>query len=157
MSIRSLKKFYTAVDASSFVVCDRAPTFATPDEETISLAYKSPESSKSDLTSTKQAKRVRFWDDSGLTGFRSKFVYPHLKDRSVQWMDRGWTTRFIVRLWQARYRGCPYKVREEEMHVWFSLCQDCGWDAWWFLNVMRDVRQQRRYAAIPDFSTFSFR
>ena len=107
MSIRNLKRFYTAEDASSFVVYDSAATFASPDEETMSLTYESPKSTKSDLPRKKKAKRVRFWDDSGLTGFRSQFGYPPLKDRSVQWKDRGWTPRFMVRLWQERYRECP--------------------------------------------------
>ena len=61
MSIRNLKRFYTAEDASSFVVYDSAPTFATPDEETMSLTYESPKSTKSDLPRKKRAKRVRFY------------------------------------------------------------------------------------------------
>ena len=97
MSIRNLKRFYTAEDASSFVVYDSSTTFATPDEETMSLTYESPKSTKSDLPSKKKANRVRFLDDSGMTGFRSKFVYAPLKDRSVQWKDSGCTTRFMVR------------------------------------------------------------
>ena len=157
MSIRNLKRFYTAEDASSFVVYDSAPTFATPDEETMSLTYESPKSTKSDLPRKKKAKRVRFLDDSGLTGFRSKFGYPPLKDRSVQWKDRGWTPRFMVRLWQERYRECPCKVCEEEMNFWFFLGQDWGWDAWWSLDVIRKVRKERNYPPIPDFSTFTFR
>ena len=76
MSIRNLKRFYTAEDASSFVVYDTAPTFATSDEETISLNYESAKSTKSDLPSKKKAMRVRFLNDSGLPGFRSKFGYP---------------------------------------------------------------------------------
>ena len=48
MSIRNLKGFYTAEDASSFVVYASAPTFATPDEETMSQTYESPKSTKSD-------------------------------------------------------------------------------------------------------------
>ena len=88
-SIRNLKRFYTAEDASFFVVYDSAPTFAIPDEETMSLTYESPKSTKPDLPRKKTAKRVRFLYDSRLTGFRSKFAYPLLKDRSVQWKDRG--------------------------------------------------------------------
>ena len=157
MSIRNLKGLYTAEDASSCVVYDSASTFATPDEETMSLTSESPKSTKFDLPGKKKAKRVRFLDDSGLTGFRSKFGYPFLKDRSVQWQDRGWTTRFMVRLWQERYRKCPCKVCEEEMNFWFSLCQDCGWDAWWSLDGIRKVRKEGNYSPIPDFCTFTFR
>ena len=124
MSIRKLKRFYTGEDASSFVVYDSEPTFATPDQETISRTYESPKSTKFDLPRKKKAKKVRFLDDSDLTGFRSKFAYPPLKDRSAQWKDRGWTPRFMVRLWQERYRECPCKVCEEEMNFWFSLGQD---------------------------------
>ena len=89
MSIRNLNRFYNAEDASSFVVHDRASTFASPDEETMSLTYESPKSTKSDLPRKKKAKRVRFLNDTGLTGFRSKFGYSPLKVRSVQWKDRG--------------------------------------------------------------------
>ena len=110
MSIRNLKRFYTAEHASSFVLYDSAPTFTTPDKETMSLTYESAKSTKCDLPSKKKAKRVRFVDDSGVTGVRSKFGYPSLKDRSVQWRDRGWTPTFMVRLGQARYRECPCKV-----------------------------------------------
>ena len=78
MSIRNLKRFYTAEDASSFVVYDSASTFPTSDEETICLTYESPKATKSDLPRKKQAKMVRLLDDSGLTGFRSKFGYPPL-------------------------------------------------------------------------------
>ena len=67
---------------------------------------------------------MRFFNDSGLTGFRSKFAYPALNERSVQWKDRGCTPSFIVRLWQQRYRECPCKVYEEDMNFWFCLCQD---------------------------------
>ena len=84
MPIRNLKRFYTAEEASSFVVYDSAPTFATPDEEIMSLTYESPKSPNPDLPSKKKAKRVSFLDDSGLTGCRSKFVYPTLKDSRVQ-------------------------------------------------------------------------
>ena len=100
MSIRNLKRFYTAEDASSFVVYDSTTTFATPDEETISLTYESPKSTKSDLPRKMQAKRMRFFHHSGLTSFRSKFGYPALKHRSVQWKDRGWTPGFMVRMFQ---------------------------------------------------------
>ena len=60
MSIRNHNRFYTAEDASSFIVCDSASTFATPDEETMSLTYDSAKSTKSDLPRKKKAKRVRF-------------------------------------------------------------------------------------------------
>ena len=83
MCIRNLKRFYTAEDASSCVVHDSVTTFATPDEETMSLTYESAKPTKSDLPQKKNAKSVRFLDESGLTGFRSKFGYPPLKDRSV--------------------------------------------------------------------------
>ena len=126
MSIRNLRRFYTAGDASSFAVYDSAPTFATRDEKTISLTYKLPKSTKSDLPRKKKVKRVRFLYDSGQTGFRFKFGYPRLKDRTVQWKDEGWTSRFMVRLWQERYRECPYKLCKEEMNFWFSLSQNWG-------------------------------
>ena len=112
MSSRNLKRFYPVEDASSFVVYDSAPTFATPDEETMSLTYESPKSTKSDLPRKKQAKMVRFLDDSGLTGFRSKLEYLALKHRSVQWKDSGCTSRFMVRLCQESNRECHYKVCE---------------------------------------------
>ena len=70
----------------------------------MSLTYESPKSTNSDLPSKTNAKRVSLLDHSGLTGVRSKFRYPALKDRRVQWKDRGWTTRFMVWLWQERYR-----------------------------------------------------
>ena len=157
MSIRNLKRFNSAEVASSFVVYDCGPTFATTDEWTMCQTYESPKSTKSDLAKKKKAKRVRFLHDSGLTGFRSKFVYPPLKDRSVQWKDGGWTPRFMVRLWQERYRKCPCKVCEEGMNFWFALGQDWGWDAWWFLDVISKVRKERNYPTIPDFSTFTYR
>ena len=157
MSMRNLQRFYTAEDASSFVLNDSTPTFATPDKETMSLTYESPKPTKSDLLRKKKAKRVRFLDDSGMTGDRSKFGYPHLKDRSVQWKDRGWTPRFMVRLWEERFRESPCKVREEEMNFWFPLCRDWGWAAWWSQNVIRKVRKERNYPPIPDFSTFTYR
>ena len=80
------------------MVYDSEPTFATPDEETMSLTYESPKSTKSDLPRKKKAKRGRFLDEFGLTGLRSKFEYAPLKDRSVQWKDMGWTAGFMVRL-----------------------------------------------------------
>ena len=83
MSIRNLERFFTAEDTSSIVVYDSAPTFATPDEETMCLTYLSPKSTKSDLRSKKKANRMRFLDNPGLTGFRSKFGYAPLKHRSV--------------------------------------------------------------------------
>ena len=83
MSIRNRKRFYPAEDASSFLVYPSATTFATIDGETMSLTYESPKSSKSDLPRKEKAKRVRFLDDAGLTGFRSKFGYPPIKDGSV--------------------------------------------------------------------------
>ena len=126
IAIRNIKRFYTAVDASSIVVYDSATTFATPDEKSLNLTYVSPKSTKSDLPRKKKPKMVSFLYDSGLTGFRSKFEYPTWKDRSVQWKDRGWTHRFMMRLWQERYRECPPKVCEEEMNFWFSFAQDCG-------------------------------
>ena len=157
MSIRNLKRLYTAEYTSSFVQYDSAPTFATLDEETMSGTYESPNSTKSDLDSKKKVKRVRFSHDCGLTGYRSKFGYPPLKDRSVECKDRGWTPRFMVRLWQERYRECPCKVCEEEMNFWFSLGQDWGWDAWWSLNVIRKVWKAGRYPRIPDLCTITFR
>ena len=84
MTIRNLKRFYIADDASSIVVYHSVPTFAAPDEETMNMTYETPTSTKSDLASKEQAKMVRFLDDSALTGFRSKFEYPAVKDSSVQ-------------------------------------------------------------------------
>ena len=104
MSIRNLKRFYSAEDTRSFVMYDRAPAFAPADEETMSLTYESPKSTKSDLLRKEEAKRVRFLDDSGLPGLRSKFGFPTLKDSSVQLIDRGWTPTFIVRWWPETYR-----------------------------------------------------
>ena len=156
MSIRNLKRFYTAEDASSFVVYDSALTFATPGEETMSLSYESPKSTKSDLPEKKKPKRVRFLDDSVLTAFRSTFGNPPLMDRSVQGKDRDWTARFMVRLWQERYRECPCQVCEEEMDFWFSLYQDWGSDACWSLDVISKVRKERNYTPILDFSGFTF-
>ena len=104
MSIRNLKRFYTAENASSVVVYDSTPSFVTPDEEAMSLTYESPKSTQSDLPRKKKAKRLRFLYDSDLTGFRSKFGYPCWQDRSVQWKDRSRTSSFMVRLWQERYR-----------------------------------------------------
>ena len=63
----------------------------------------------------------------------------------------------MVRLWQERYRECPCKVCEEEMNFWFSLGQDWGWNAWWFMDVIRRVRKERNYPPIPDFLSFTFR
>ena len=71
------------------MVCDSAPTFAIPNVETMTVTYESPKLTKSDLAEDKKAKRMRFLDDSDMTGFRSTFGYPLLKDRSVQWKDRG--------------------------------------------------------------------
>ena len=51
MSIKNLKRFYTAEDASSFVRYDRAPTFTSPHEESRSKTYESSKLSKSDLPS----------------------------------------------------------------------------------------------------------
>ena len=98
MAIRNLKRFYTAEDASSFVMYNSATTFATPDEETMSVTYESTKSTDSDLPWKKKAKRVRFLHDFGRPGFSSQVGYPPLKDRSKQWKDSGWTHRFMVRL-----------------------------------------------------------
>ena len=98
MSIRNLKRFYTAENTSSVVVYDSTPTFAIPDAATMSLTYASAGLPKSKLPKKKKGKSVRFLNDSGLTGFRSKFGYPPSKDRSVQGKDSGWTPSFMVRL-----------------------------------------------------------
>ena len=63
----------------------------------------------------------------------------------------------MVRSWQERYRVCLCEVCEQEMNLWFSLGQDWGWDAWWSLEVIRKVREERNYPPIPDFSTFTCR
>ena len=123
----------------------------------MSLTYESPKSTKTDLPRKQKAKRVRFLYDCGLTGFRSKYGYPPLQNRSVQRKDRGWTPRFMVRLWQERYRGCHCKVCKEKINFWFSWGQDCGWDARWSLDVIRKVRKERNYPPIPDFSSFTGR
>ena len=70
----------------------------------ISLTYESPKSNMSDLPIRKKANRVSYLYDSGLTRFRYKFEYATLKNSNVQWKDRGWTSRFNVRLSQDRYR-----------------------------------------------------
>ena len=84
MSIRNLKRFYSEEDASFFVVYDSLATLATTDEETMRLTYKSPKSTKSDFPRKMNTRRVRYLHNSHVTGYRSKFEYPTLKDRSVQ-------------------------------------------------------------------------
>ena len=100
MSIKGLKRFYDDSSSCYFVVYDSAPVLPDPDEGSGSLTHESPPSTYSDQPRKKNAKRVRFLDDSVVTGFRYKFGYPPLKDRSVEWKDSGWTPRYMVRLWQ---------------------------------------------------------
>ena len=89
MSIRNLQRFYTAENATSFVVYDSAPAFATTDKKTIKLTHESPKSTKSDLARKEKSKSMRFLEYSGLPDFRSKLEYPAFKNSSVQGKDRG--------------------------------------------------------------------
>ena len=66
------------------MVCDSAPVLPHADERSGSLTYESPPSTYSDPTKKKKTKRVMILDESVVTGFRYKFVYPPLKDRSVK-------------------------------------------------------------------------
>ena len=136
------------------MVYDSAPVLPDPDEGSSSLTYESPPSTYSDQPRKKQAQRVRFLDDFGVTGFRYKFGYPLLKDRSVEWKDRGWTPRYLVRLWQERMRDSSDPKCLEERDFWFSLGMDWGWDSFWSLDV---DRVWYRKQVLPDFSTFQFR
>ena len=65
------------------MVYDRVSGFATPDEETMSLSYESPKSTKSDLLRKKNAKRVKLLYNTGLTNLISKFAYPASNDSSM--------------------------------------------------------------------------
>ena len=116
MSITNLERFYTAEDVSSFLLYDSAGTFPMSDARTVSLTCVSSKSTKSAWPRKKKAQSLRFLDDSGRTGFRFKFGYPALKDRCMQGKDGRWTPKFMVRLWQERYRECPCRMCEEEMN-----------------------------------------
>ena len=154
MSIKGLKRFYDDSSSCYFVVYDSAPVLPDPDEGSGSLTHESPPSTYSDQPRKKNAKRVRFLDDSVVTGFRYKFGYPPLKDRSVEWKDRGWTLRYMVRLWQERIRDSSDPKCVEESDFWFSLGMDWGWDSFWSLDV---DRVWYRKQVLPDISTFQFR
>ena len=129
MSIKGLKRFYDDSSCCHFVVFETAPILPDPDEGSGSLTYESPPSTYSDQPRKKKAKRVRFLGDSGLTGFRYKFGYPPLKDRNVEWKDRGWTPRYMVRLWQERIRESSDPKCVAERDFWFSLGKDWGWNS----------------------------
>ena len=80
------------------------------------MTYESPPSTYSDQPRTKEVKRVSSLYDSVVTGYRYKCVYPPLKDRSVECKDRGWTFRYMVRLWPKRIRESsdPKCVKEKD-------------------------------------------
>ena len=99
MSIKGLKRFYNDYSCCHFVVFHSAPIEPDPDERSGSLTYESPTSTDSDQPRKKKVKRVRFLDDSVVTGYRYRFVYPPLKDRGIEWKDRGSTSRNMVRSW----------------------------------------------------------
>ena len=84
MSIKGLKRFHDDSSCSYFVVSDSAPVLPDPDEGSRRLTYESPPSTHSDQPRKKKATRVRFLDDSEVTGFRYKFGYPPLRDSSVE-------------------------------------------------------------------------
>ena len=153
MSIKGLKRFYDDSSYCHFLVFDSALVLTDPDEGSGSLMYESSPSTYCDQPRKKKAKRFRFLDDFGVTGFRYKFVYLPLKDRSVEWKDRGWTPRYLVRLWQERIRESSVPKCVKERDFWFSLGQNWGWDSFWSLDVDRVWYREQ---ALPEFSSFSF-
>ena len=152
MSIKGLKRFYDDSSCCHFVVYDSAPVLSDPDVGSGSLTYESPPSTYSDQPRRQKAKRGRFLDDSVVTGFRYKFGHPALKDRSVECMDRGWTPRYMVRLWKERIRESSHPKCVEERDFWFALVPDCGWDSFWSLNVDRVWYKKQ---ALPEFPPYS--
>ena len=153
MTIKGRKRFYDDSSCYHFVVFDSAPVLWDPDEGSGSLTYESPTSTYSDQPSKKKAKRVRFLDDSGETGLWYMFEYPPWKDRNVECKDRGWTTEYVMRVWQEGIRESsdPKCVKEKDLR--FSLGQGWAWDSFWFLNV---VRVWYRKQALPEFPSSSF-
>ena len=154
MSIKGLKRFYDNSSCCHFVAFDSAPILPDPDEGSGSFTYEHPPSTYCDQPRTKKAQRVRFLHDSGLTGYRNRFVYPLLKDRTVECKDRGWTPRYMVRLWQERIRESSDPKCVEERDFWVSLGMHCGWDSFWSLDVDRFWYRKQ---VLPDFSTFQFK
>ena len=84
MSIKGLKRFYDDSSCCDFVGFDSAPILPDPDAGSGFLTYESPPSTYSDQPRKKKAKRVRFLDDCGVTGFTYKVEYPLWKNRSVE-------------------------------------------------------------------------
>lgn len=135
MSIR----YYTT--ESSFAVLPAAPLARDPDSGSdLSLSYESPKSTYSDQPRKKKSKRVRFVDDSGLNGFNN-LGFPGAAGRDTAWKDRGWTPRYMVRLWQERYLEYPSERAVRERDFWFKLGFDWGWDSLWSLDVERKVKK----------------
>ena len=137
MSINSLKGFYDDSSCCHCIVFETAPILPDPDEGSGSLTHESPPSTYSDQSSEKKAKRVRFLNDSRLTEYRYRFEYPPVKDSSVECKDRGWTSRYIVRLWQERIRESSDPKCVEEKNFSFSLGMNWSWDSFWSLDVYR--------------------
>ena len=104
ISIKCLKRFYNGGSCCHLMMFDSAPVLPDQDTGSGSLIYVSPPGTYSDQPRKKKAKRVRFLDDSVVTGFRYKFRYAPLKDRNIQCKDRGCTTWYMVSLWQERIR-----------------------------------------------------
>ena len=154
MSIKGLKRFYDDYRCCQFVVFETASILPDPDEECGYLTYESPPCTYSDQRRKNKAKRVRFLNDSEFTEYRYRFGYSPLKNRSVEWKDRGWTARYIVRLWQERIRRSSDPKCVEERDFWFSVGMDWGWDSFWSLDV---DRVWYRKQVLPDISTFQFR
>ena len=121
MSMKCLKRFHDDSSCCHFVVFDSASILPDQDEGSGSLTYESPSSTYSDQARKKKPTRVRFLYDSVVTGFRYRYEYPPLKDRSVEWKDRGWTPRYMVRLWQDRIRQSSDTKCGKESDVWFPL------------------------------------
>lgn len=78
MSISSLKRFYDEYCCCHFLVFDSAPVRTVADEWAGYLTYESRVSTYSNQLEQKKAIRVRFLDNSNMTGCRLKFVYPPL-------------------------------------------------------------------------------
>ena len=152
MSIKCLKGFYDDSSYCYFVVFDSPPVLSDPDEGSCSLTNEAPTSTYSDQPRKEKPKRVRFLYDSSVTTFRYKFGYPPWMDRSLEWRDRGWTHKYMVRLWQQRIKESSDTKCVKERDFWFSLGQACCWDSFWSLDV---DRVWNRKQALPKFTTFS--
>ena len=135
------------------MVFDSASVLPDPDEGSDPLTYQYPASPYSHQPRKKQAKRVRFFDNSVVPGFRYEFGYPPLKDRSVEWKDRGCTHKYMMKLWQERIRDSSDPKFVKERDFCFSLGQDWGQDCFWFLDV-DSVWYKKQ--ALPEFPSFSF-